>query len=284
MSGSLFKHTPSISIGGHAVYAYTAGQPYQSKQSTLIFIHGAQNDHSVWSLQARYFAYHGYNVFAVDLPGHGRSQGSALPTIEALSEWITTFIATLSIEKATLIGHSMGSLIALDTARRAPHVVNALALLGTAYPMKVSESLLDIARHDEKEAIRLVNDFSHTRRTQISSPPGSYLQGQAKQLMRRLSILNPAQLFYTDFTACNQYQLGDQALEKVNEQSIPTLLILGEEDRMTPRKASQALRTALPHAQCVTLPKCGHAMMTEQPDAVLKALIRLLAKPTSFQF
>ncbi|MGV8900599.1 MAG: alpha/beta fold hydrolase [Burkholderiaceae bacterium] len=258
-------------IYGFDVYCYTGGKPFNPAQPTAVFIHGAQNDHSIWILQTRYFAHHGFNVLALDLPGHGRSKGAALTSVEAIAGWVLTLLDAIGVEKAMLIGHSMGSLVALETAWRAPQRVRKLALVGTAYPMKVSDTLLDAAKNDEQSAIDMVNIWSHTSVAQKpSSPgPGFYVMGGNQRLMQRISKINPDHVFYTDFTACNAYANDDIAAQSVQ---CPTLFLLARRDIMTPLKASAGLIKAIAHAQVVRLDNCGHNLMAEQPDAVLDAL------------
>ena len=134
-----------IELSGKTVYAYTGTKPLVPRQRSVMFIHGAANDHSVWALQSRYFAYHGFNVLAVDLPGHGKSTGPALSSIQDMAGWAVRVLDAIGIERAVLVGHSMGSLIALEAAASAPQRVQKLALIATAFPMKVSEALLDTA-------------------------------------------------------------------------------------------------------------------------------------------
>jgi pimeloyl-ACP methyl ester carboxylesterase len=266
-----------IQVNNKAVYFYSAGKTLDPARPTVVFIHGAQNDHSVWALQSRYFAYHGKNVLALDLPGHGRSTGPALDSVPAIAVWLVALLDALKIERASLVGHSMGSLIALETARAAPERVERLALLGCAYPMKVADALLNMARDDEPAAIDLVVAWSHLNTSQPTPHPGFNLQGNARRLMQRMSVLNPNQLFYTDFAACNNYQQGDQAAAVVTEHQIPVLFVLAKQDRMTPLKASARLRAALSASRTVEIDQCGHSMMAEQPDAVLAALKGYLA-------
>jgi pimeloyl-ACP methyl ester carboxylesterase len=259
-----------VTVNDQAAYFYTGGKAHDAAKPSAIFIHGAQNDHSVWGLQTRYFAHHGFNVLALDLPGHGRSKGAALTSVEAMAAWVLAVMDAAGVGQALLVGHSMGSLIALDAAHQAPQRVTALAMLGTTYPMKVSDALLASAKDKEQDAIDMVNIFSHsTMAHKPSCPgPGFSVMGGARRLMQRLSAINPAQLFYTDFFACNAYANGQQAAEGVR---CPVLFIFGSKDMMTPPRSAKALTGAIAHGQVVTV-DAGHALMAEQPDAVLDAL------------
>jgi pimeloyl-ACP methyl ester carboxylesterase len=266
-----------INVQGHDAYCYTGGKPFDPAIPTAVFIHGAQNDHSVWILQTRYFAHHGFGVLAVDLPGHGRSKGDALTSIEALADWLLALLDAAGVQKATLIGHSMGSLIALETQAKAPTRVSRLALAGTAYPMKVSDMLLDAARSDEPRAIDMVNIWSHTSIAhKPSSPgPGFFVMGGSRRLMQHISRRNPEHVFHTDFAACNAYANGEAAAQAV---ACPTLFLLGKRDMMTPPKATATLTNAISHAKVMQIDHCGHALMAEQPDAVLDALFAFASK------
>lgn len=257
-------------VNGATAYAYTAGTTPAADRTAIIFIHGAQNDHSVWTAQARALAGRGHAVLAVDLPGHGRSDGPALATVEAMAAWVNALLDTAGIERAVLAGHSMGSLIALEAASRAPARVRGLALLGSTWPMKVSDALLQTARTDEAAAIDMVNLWSHAAIAPGAPgrPQGFWPAGASRRLMQRLSQVNPAQLFYTDFVACNTYANGAAAAQAVG---CPTLFVQGRRDVMTPPRTAQALVASIPHARVVAL-DCGHALMTEAADAVTAAL------------
>lgn len=264
-----------LQVNGHIAYCYTGSKPLNPEQPTIVFIHGAQNDHSVWALQSRYLAHHGYNVLALDLPGHGRSQGAALATVEQMADWLLALLDAANIASAMLIGHSMGSLIALECAYRAPTRVSKLALLGTAYPMKVSDVLLNAAKNEENIAIDMVNIWSHANQVhQPSCPaPGFSVSGGSRRLMQRISQINPSHVFYTDFFACNAYVNGEIAAQSV---TCPTLFLIGRKDMMTPPKATQVLTKAIPHRQIEMIDNCGHAMMAEQADTVLNHLYRFI--------
>lgn len=262
-----------LHVNGHAAYVYTGGKPFNPTLPTAVFIHGAQNDHSVWALQTRYFAHHEFSVLAVDLPGHGRSEGEPLSSVEAMSDWLDGLLDTAGVNCAVLIGHSMGSLIALEAAARHPEKIRGVAMVGTAYPMKVSPTLLEAARDREPQAIDMVNIWSHSGIAQKPSAPGPgfYVQGGSRRLMQHISRGSAAKVFYTDFSACNAYEHGEQAAAALR---CPALFVLGKKDMMTPAKAARTLISHLPAAGVVTIDGCGHALMAEQPDQVLDALFR----------
>ena len=259
-----------FTIENTRAYCYTGGKSFNPSQPTAVFIHGAQNDHSVWALQTRYFAHHGWNVLAVDLPGHGRSLGAAKTSVEALARWILAVLDAAGAAKALLIGHSMGSLIALETAYLAPERVSHLAMLGSTYPMKVSPALLETALNDEQAAIDMVNIWSHSSIAQKPSfpGPGFYAMGGARRLKQRIAALNPEHVFHTDFFACNAYANGEIAAASVH---CPALFIFGARDMMTPPKSTRLLTAAIAHGTVVQVDS-GHELMAEQPDAVLDAL------------
>ncbi|WP_313174926.1 alpha/beta hydrolase [Massilia sp.] len=258
-------------LNGHAAYAYGGGKAFDAALPTVVFIHGAQNDHSVWGLQSRWFAHHGYGVLAVDLPGHGRSSGPALTSVEAMADWLLALLDAAGVRHALLAGHSMGSLVALEASLRAPGRVRGLAMLGTTYPMKVSDQLLNTARDDEETAIDMVNIWSHSSIAhKPSSPgPGFSVLGGSRRLMQRMSAINPDALFHTDFSACNAYANGEAAARAV---ACPAVFIFGAKDMMTPPRSTKTLTGAIAHGKVVTV-DAGHSLMAEQPDAVLDALI-----------
>ena len=254
-------------VAGNDSYAYTGSRSLDSKLPTVVFVHGAGNDHSVWTLQSRYFAHHGFNVLAVDLPAHGRSGGVPLTSVEALGDWICAFLDAAGMAQAALVGHSMGSLAALECAARHPDRVTKLALVGTAAPMPVSELLLDAARRNDRLACELITGWSYSPGKQIggNQVPGLWLTGNALRLLER----DRPGVLYADLVACNGYVAGEASAANVR---CPVLAILGARDLMAPAKNARALIAAVAGAKAITIPDCGHALMAEQPDAVLDAL------------
>ncbi|RAS19515.1 alpha/beta fold hydrolase [Paraburkholderia bryophila] len=270
-----------LHVQGQPTYAYTGGKPFDAALPTAVFIHGAEHDHSVWALQSRYFAHHGFGVLAVDLPGHCRSSGPALTSVPAMADWLAALLDAAGVQRAFVAGHSMGSLIALDFAGRYPERATHLALLATAIPMTVSDTLLDAALNREPEAIGMVNEWSHsTFAAKPSCPgPGFWLHGMNQRLMERVSARGEANLFHTDFSACNGYADG---LARAAQVRCATRVVVGRRDAMTPPRAARALADALAQAgvavDTVTL-EAGHALMTEQPDATLDALFSFASRP-----
>jgi len=261
-----------LRVAGEDVYAYTGSRRPDRAQPDAVFVHGAANDHSVWSLQSRYLAHHGYNVYAVDLPGHGRSEGQALASIEALAQWLVALLDAIEAPAAAMVGHSMGSLAVLEAAARHPARVSALALLAPAAPMRVSDALLDAAKRNDHIAYELINGWSFSAARQLGGNPfpGLWMTGNAMRLMER----TPENTLYADLAACNAYAAGVAAATAVR---CPTLVLLGARDVMAPPRAAQSLVAALQDGRVVSLDECGHAMMSEQPDRVLDALRTHLA-------
>ncbi|CAG0971945.1 Tropinesterase [Burkholderiales bacterium] len=256
-----------LAVDGREVYAYTGTRPVDPAKPAVVFAHGAANDHSVWLLQSRYFAHHGRTVLALDLPGHGRSAGPALASVEAIADWLAAVLDAAGLPQASLVGHSMGALAALSCAARHPAKVTKIALLGPAAPMEVSDALLAAARANDHVAYELINEWSTSAGKRIggNTVPGMWILGTAMRLMERTA---PGVL-HTDLAACHAWGGGLDAARAVR---CPSLLVVGARDVMAPPRAARALAETLPGARVVTLPDTGHAMMAEQPDAVLDAL------------
>ncbi|MBY4599835.1 alpha/beta fold hydrolase [Ottowia caeni] len=266
-----------LNVQGHDLYAYTGGKTFDAAKPTVIFIHGVLNDHSVWILQSRYLAHHGWNVLAIDLPGQGKSAGDPPATVEEAAETMIALFEAAGLSQVALVGHSFGALIALETAARAQAHVSHLVMVGAAYPMKVSPALLESSLKAPEKAIAMVNQFSHSTLAPPPSAlgPGTWLYGASRALMRRMLASNPKDnVFHMGFTACNSYANGEQAMATVH---CPTLFLIGRHDQMTPPKAARALAAHARLAKLVEV-NAGHSLMTEAPDEVLLALREFLSE------
>lgn len=256
-----------LSVNGIDTFVATGGRPFDKLLPAVVLLHGAGFDHSTWALHSRWFAHHGYSVLAPDLPGHGRSPGKPLTTITDMADWTAALLDAAGGTKAKIVGHSMGSLIALETAARHPDKVSGLSLIGTAGTMTVGPDLLKAAEANDLAAVDMVSIWGLGFKAELggSLAPGLWMHQGAQRVLQRCA---PGVL-YSDLNACNAYQ---NALTAAAQIKVPVTFILGERDMMTPAKAGKTLAAAIPHARTVVLPGAGHMMMIEQPDELLAAL------------
>jgi pimeloyl-ACP methyl ester carboxylesterase len=254
-----------FTVDKRRVFAYTAVHHFDARRPTVVFVHGAGLDHSAFGLQSRYFGYHGRNVLALDLPGHGRSEGPPIPSVGGIAEWLFRMLDALEIRQASVIGHSMGALVALEAANRGAERIERAACIGVAYPMKVSEPFLEAARKNEQTAFDMETIWGHAAQVPLGGnpSPGMWMYGDTLARLRRLA----PDVLYTDLKACNDY-VSDFAGVKC-----PVLLLLGKRDVMTPPRSAKALQEKLPTSRTVLLESSGHGLMVEAPDATLDALI-----------
>ena len=254
-------------VDGVKIFAGTGGRALDPALPLVVFLHGAGLDHTVWALLARWFAHRGFSVLAPDLPGHGRSEGEPLESIDAMADFTAALITAAGTRNATIVGHSMGALVALETSVRHPESVAALGLIAAAAAMPVSPDLLEAAQANAPAAVDMVSIWGYGVAAGIggSLAPGAWMLGAGRRLLERA---RPGVLF-KDLFACNAYRDGLASAAKVK---VPATLVLGERDLMTPAKAGRELAAALPDARVVTLKGAGHMLMSERPDEVLEAL------------
>jgi pimeloyl-ACP methyl ester carboxylesterase len=260
-----------LDVDGRTVNATTGGAPLDPAQPLLVFVHGAGGDRTMWSLQTRYFAHHGWSVLAVDLPGHGKSDGPVPETVAGHADWLAQTITAAGFDEAAIVGHSLGSYIAFELAVRHPGVVTRLAALGTAVTMPVHPALLGAAQADEHLAVELITGWSFTKRSQLGGhpTPGTWMTGRNLRLTER--SLDGA--LGTDLTAADTYRNVVAAARSI---TCPVLYLLGERDSMTPSRNAADLADATPDATVVTLPGVGHMLLWEEPDAVIDVLADFL--------
>jgi pimeloyl-ACP methyl ester carboxylesterase len=256
-----------LTVNGAEVFVATGGREFDATLPTVVLLHGAGFDHTTWALHSRWFAHHGFGLLAPDLPGHGRSGGKALATIAEMADWVAALLDAAGATKAKLVGHSMGSLIALETAARHSAKVSGLSLIGAAATMTVGPDLLKAAEANDHTAIDMVSIWGLGFQAGLggSLAPGLWMHLGAQRVLEQC---RPGVL-YNDLAACNAYQDALAAAAKV---MVPVTLILGERDMMTPAKSGMALAAALPNARTVVLPGAGHMIMVERPDELLAAL------------
>jgi pimeloyl-ACP methyl ester carboxylesterase len=255
-------------VNGKIAYAATGGREFDSSKPVIVFIHGAGLDHTCWQLQSRWFAWHGWSPLAVDLPAHGRSDGPPLDTIEAMCGWVLAVMDAANVGSAAFVGHSMGAVIALETAAKSPGRVTGLGLLGISSAMPVHPALLTAAKETPERAYDMMTGWCFANPAKIggNSVPGMWMTGGARALFAR----GHDGALAADLAACNAWMSATQSAASVK---VPTVLVLGDADVMTPARKGQELGSLIDGARCVTLRGCGHMMMQEKPDATLDALI-----------
>ncbi len=256
-----------IAVNGGDTFVATGGKEFDANLPAIVFLHGAGMDHTVWALLARAFAHHGYAVLAPDFPGHGRSAGTLLTSIAALADWTARLLEAAGAKAARIVGHSMGSLVALETAARHSAKVTGLGLIATAAAMRVSDDLLGAAKADEHAAVDMIAIWGEGYRATLggSQAPGLWMLGGTERLLERAQ---PGAIF-ADLSACNAYADALSAAAKVN---VPAIVVQGSRDLMTPAKGGKALAAAIPNCRVVLIEGAGHMLMSERPDEVLAAL------------
>jgi len=255
-----------INVNGAEIFTATGGKDFDPSKPVAIFIHGAGFDHSTWALYTRWHAHNGYSVLAPDLPGHGLSGGKPLTSVPDMADWIAALIDASGAKKARLIGHSLGSLIAIETAARHPDKVTGLGLITAATAMPVSEALLSAAKANSPDAISMMTQWGFGSRASLGGclSPGNWMIGKG---IRVLEATKPGVL-YTDLVASNAYD----ATEAAKKIKAPTTIVLAERDLMTPAKSGKALAALIPGTKVIVLPGAGHMIPAERPDDVLKAI------------
>ena len=256
-----------LRINEEQVYLYTNNKDIDPTKPSVMFIHGAGFDHSVWTLFARHFSRHNWNVLAIDLPGHGRSSGETLTSIEAMANWIIDVLDHLSIENVSLVDHSMGSLITLETAARLQTRATKVVLIGSIAPMPVSDPILDATANKPGAAHAMLTSFGFSKQNLMGGNPNPGMWMVSDSMRRYEDEIQAA--LDLDMRACNAYRNGLEAAKEITAES---LMIHGDADRLTPLRATKTLQTTLNNARISIVPGAGHSLMVEDPNHVLDQL------------
>lgn len=262
-----------FTLRGDAVRATTGGRPLDSDLPLVVFLHGASQDRTLWALQVRYFSHHGWSVLAPDLPGHGLSEGELLTSIEDMALWVGELIVEAGFDSATLVGHSMGALVALELAATQPERVSRLVMSGAAAAMPVHDNLQTPADANERSAHDMILGWSLAPQSARGGhpTPGLWMAGQ----LLHTSLNAGEDVLATGLRACNDYSSG---LDQAAAVAAPTLVITGNADRMVNHdNVAQLVTTLGKNGSAVSIAAAGHGAMVEQPDAFLDALIEFLA-------
>ncbi len=261
----------NILIDGMDIFINTGGKEFSADQSSVILIHGAGMDHSVWSQQNRYLAHHGFNIFAIDLPAHGRSGGSPLSDINQMADFISSLIDQLPCEKAMLVGHSMGAMTAFATAANHCKKVISIILCGMAATMPVHPMLLQKAKENDAIAAEFIASWGHGEKAHM----GGNIANGIWMVKSAINLIKICQndVLYNDLKACDDYK---DMVGMAYQVKCPTLLLLADGDKMAPVKSAKSLLEELPNASQVIINDSGHMMMSETPNSCLDNIIKFL--------
>jgi pimeloyl-ACP methyl ester carboxylesterase len=257
-----------VVVDGVDAHASTGGVALTGDDPVVLLIHGAGMDSTVWQLQTRYLAHRGFRAVAVDLPGHGRSAGPAIVSVGEMADWVARFVDAAGFGSVHLVGHSMGTFIALELASRYASIVTSITLCGTATGMPVHPELLAAASADLPAAAALMAAWGHAKPAHVglNPTPGLWMLGGAQALVEN----SAPGVLANDFRACISYE---NAVAAAGAVACPATVVIGLGDKMTPPKSGRALAGALPNVLVIELADTGHSMMSENPRAVKRAIV-----------
>jgi len=252
---------PLITVNQQPIfYSHHPSDAVVESHPPLVLIHGAGGTHLHWPPHLRRLP--SAPVYAPDLPGHGRSGGKGYATIGEYREWLHEFVDALGLPAFVLAGHSMGGAIALDFALAYPERLVGLGLVGASARLRVAPAILN----------GIQTDFATTTANLIETMYGPTVdQPRRQRYLQGLREVDPAVL-YADFCACDGFDVS----ARVGEINLPTLIICGQLDQMTPLKYSERLHAQLRHSEFHALDKTGHMAMIEQADATTQLLEKFL--------
>jgi len=250
---------PYTTVDEHKVF-YSHHAVLAPQAPHVILVHGAGGSHQLWGSTLRNL--HTANVYAVDLPGHGRSEGTGRRSIADYASFVLQFMNALEIAQAVLVGHSMGSATALTLTLREPQRVAGLVLVGSGARLRVLPAILEGVLSDPKSTVELICSTAYS-----STVPRELVRQGQRQMLQV-----PPQTIHDDFAACNDFDV----MEHLGEIRCPTLVICGTEDRLTPAKYSTFLVDRIADAELVLVEGAGHMIMTEKPELVAEAITTAL--------
>lgn len=252
---------PYISVQGHKLY-FSQHEEGPQGAPPLVLIHGAGGTHLHWPPELRRLP--GHTIYALDLPGHGRSEGEGCADILCYRDVVLDWADALGIKTFVPMGHSMGGAITIELALGAPDRLCCLILVATGARLRVHPKILQGLLEAPETTAQLLAEWAYGERP----------DPQMLQLYVRRTLEIPPSIIHGDFAACNQWD----RMQDIIRIQLPTLIIGGEADRLTPPKYLHYLHDRIPNSQLVLIPGAGHMVMLEAPGAVCAAVQEFLAE------
>ena len=238
-----------------------------TKKSSILMMHGSGLTHIVWSLHEQFYVSQGFNVLSVDIPGHGRSEGPALTSIEKISDWVKNLMLKIDIKKIIIIGHSQGSLVAIDFASRYSELTDKIVLAAGSNRMPVNQDLIDLAEAGDEKAVLLMMKWGYEgSKAFIGGNPVKKIINSARDIREILAV---------DLKACNNYKNGENAIKKIN---CPTLCIFGDLDKMAPLKVGLKMAEQIKNSEIKIINDCGHMIIFEKAFEMRKLVKEFITK------
>lgn len=253
-----------MTAGANVWYSLNGGGSVVESDPSLVLIHGAGGSHLHWAPTTRRLS--GRSVYAIDLPGHGQSSGEGLATVEGYVEAYLSWSDQTRLERAVLVGHSMGGAIALSAALARPEAFAGLVLVGTSDHLPVNPTLMGMLERDEsyRGAVDLIVRWSFSPRA----------EPRLVELSRKRMLDVPRHVLHSDFRACERYDIRG----RLGEIRLPVLVICGADDKMTPERSVRALAQGIRDARFELIPSAGHMVMLERADTVDEVIQDFLAR------
>ena len=229
---------------------------------SLLFVHGAGGSGALWQEQVGFFEGK-HSVYRLDLPGHGGSGPGGEKRVSAYAEWVRQVAeAVFGKGPFVLAGHSMGGAVALELGLTPPAGLCGLVLVGTGAKLAVTRAIFQMLSENPEAFFQSIAQFAFSSAT----------PRDLREEFIRLSRQCAPSVITNDFLACNQFDIRN----RLSEIKLPTLVVCGEEDQLTPVKYSKYLHEAVAGSRLVLIPRAGHMVMSEQPDPFNRALLSFL--------
>ena len=247
------------------MFVSTGGMEIDVKKPTILLMHGSGLSHVVWSLHEQFYASQGFNVLAIDLPGHGNSDGPTLKSIQEISNWVKKLMQEININKIILVGHSQGSLVGIDFGSRYPDLIDKLVLVAGSYSMPVNQDLIDLAEAGDEKAILLMMKWGYEgSKAFIGGNPVKKIINSTREIREILAV---------DLNACNNCKDGKESLKKIN---CPTLCIFGDLDKMVPLEVGNKMAEMIKNSEKKLINNCGHMIIFEKAFEMRKLVKEFL--------
>ncbi len=249
------------------VFASDVGNSFDPKKETLIILHGSGQSHVVWSLTDQYLSNEGFNIFTLDLPGHGNSEGESLNTIEEMAEWLDKVVVKIGVKNLSILAHSQGCLIALEYANKFNDKIKKIIFVAGSYEIPVNKNLIELANSGDLESLNLMMKWGYGYSKQfIGGNPLQKILNSSREVREVLAV---------DLKACNNYKNGLNAVKKIN---CPTLLIFGELDKMIKLDKGKEFAKLIRGASMHIVKDCGHMIILENPFEMREKVANFLNK------